>query len=167
MEKSKTIGVTILVMVAVIAASVGLAVSKDRSHIVRAECRTLLRGKPCQRVAGLNAEGECVYQDAQDGTICPPKGNMFCNPSCVCQDGKAVRVMRDCDDNNPCTKDSCGQGLIDTSGSPALSGLHLTKSMCLHDVLEDYTPCSNKDFTVPGHCKAGECALPDMDIVPE
>jgi len=144
-----------------------IAMSGDPSHALLARCRTLLRDQPCKRVVGLDHKGGCVYGDAQNGTVCLPEGGLFCNPVCTCRDGKPVRVMRNCDDGNPCTKDRCEQNPLDTATTPGLSGLHLTADMCVHEFLEDYTPCSNEDFTVPGHCKTGECMLPEMDLIPD
>jgi hypothetical protein len=92
----------------------------------------------------------CVNTAVSDGTACPVSGN--CGAGGACKAGKcAAAAGPNCDDNNPCTADSCAGG-----------------STCAHTPIAAGVACSdgnscngNETCDGSGACKAGP--TPDCD----
>ena len=90
---------------------------------------------------------------ALEGKVCSATEDL-CTGAGVCQEGACVSQggETDCDDNNPCTEDSCDleQGCVHTPWEE-LTGC------------DDGDPCTVGDLCVDGECKgvprtARECA---------
>ena len=91
-------------------------------------------GNPCTIDSCSNKK--CVYASAKDGTKCDD-GNV-CNGADTCQKGKCTAgATLNCNDNNPCTTDSCDKVLG-----------------CVNKAVTDGTKCG------VGACNSGGCVCP-------
>ena len=86
----------------------------------------------CDPIARL-----CSYVPVEEGTPCDLGGSTgFCR-SGTCQPEPECEFAEDCEDENDCTQDLCGDG------------------WCAHDPLEDGMPCGDG----AGVCDSGTCVL--------
>lgn len=97
-------------------------------------------GNPCTADT-CNPQSGCQFAPVSDGTACPDAN--LCNGNETCQAGACTSgTPPTCDDNNPCTTDSC---------SPA--------SGCQHANVADGTPCPNGTVCDGAEtCQSGACA---------
>ncbi|MEY3012244.1 MAG: hypothetical protein RIT45_979 [Pseudomonadota bacterium] len=79
----------------------------------------------------------CVHENI-DGTGC--NDGDACTKSDVCVAGKCKGIKLDCNDNNPCTQDLCGNG-----------------AGCEHPPVQDGTVCSATNYCVSGACIKPAC----------
>ncbi|MSP91364.1 MAG: hypothetical protein EXR79_06120, partial [Myxococcales bacterium] len=97
-----------------------------------------LQSTECE-TPSCTADGQCALATKPDGAVC---GNFACGKKC--EKGKCVGATDlDYEDGNPCTSDSCDQGM-----------------QVLHDPITDVTlpcddgnQCSNGDSCILGQCK--------------
>ena len=107
----------------------GACIGKPRS------CTT---DDPCETAKCDKTTGKCVYPDKPHGTACDDKS--ACTKNDACADGACAGKAKDCNDNNPCTEDSC----------KAATG-------CEH--LPNKLPCNDNDAcTADDTCSSGKCA---------
>ena len=94
---------------------------------------------PCHVATCSQDTGKCELDKAPDGTVCMA-GNE-CSPASTCQDGtcKAGAATVNCNDDNPCTKDTC---------KPGIGCAHEPKG----GYCDDGDPC-----TLDDECKDGGC----------
>jgi len=94
---------------------------------------------PCQTGSCDPATG-CVYQPVADGTSC--SNGRFCDGQETCRDGvcRPAAQVPDCNDNNPCTEDSCSSAA----------------GACLHQPVADGTSCGGGLCGVQV-CQGGSC----------
>ena len=123
----------------------------------KCELGQLETGTPCvfKGVVGeceqpvCSAEGACLKQSRDDGTVCGP---YTCGKKC--EAGTCVAaVPADYEDGNPCTKDSCKDG-IEVLHEP-ITDLNLT--------CDDGDPCTQKTACFEGACK-GEAVKCDNGV---
>ncbi|MBM4396307.1 MAG: hypothetical protein FJ087_11510 [Deltaproteobacteria bacterium] len=107
-----------------------------------------IAGTPCAgpggdpavcRVAGCDGKGACVERDADDGTPCSPAGPAEPCIAYACALGECVAGPA-CDDENPCTEDSCEGGI------------------CGYEQLNKGACDDGDDCTVDDRCFAGVCS---------
>ena len=109
-------------------------------------CGGCLAGDACVPVSGVDPEDPCrvcggdgkgaAWGTAADGTACPA---VHACVEAACVDGACVGELRDCDDGEPCTTDSCD-----------------TTTGCLHAAQAG--PCDDGDACTEGEtCDAGTC----------
>jgi hypothetical protein len=65
-------------------------------------------------------EGRCQSAEAEDGTSCAD--GRFCTVDDRCEAGACVGTPRSCDDGDPCTLDSCDEGMARCLGEAVLPG---------------------------------------------
>lgn len=98
-------------------------------------------GNPCTKATCTSATG-CQQVDA-DGTKCAAASG-YCAQA-VCQGGKCVNgTESDCNDNNPCTTDSCDKA----------KGACAHKAAKYGTVCDDGDACTEKDACAGTTCKA-------------
>jgi hypothetical protein len=95
-------------------------------------------GNPC--TTDCDPVRGCVHTPLPDGTSC--SDHNVCTRNDICQSGTCMAgAPRDCDDQNPCTADTCDP----------LSG-------CTHRTLPDGALCSDANAcTAPDICRQGGC----------
>ena len=98
-------------------------------------------GNACTTDA-CKSEGKCIHID-MSGTPCNADDNV-CTDADACQQGLCIPgSLKDCDDNNPCTKDACdmSEGCTKTNddGAPC----------------DDDNPCTVGDICGDGSCEKG------------
>ncbi len=91
-------------------------------------------GNPCTTDSCAPVSGQCAHEGKADGVGCDD-GNA-CTTTDRCSSHQCAGVPKSCDDNKPCTKDSC---------APATG-------ICGHDNEADGTACG-----ASGACKSGVC----------
>ena len=91
-------------------------------------------GNPCTTDSCAPVSGQCAHEGKADGVGCDD-GNA-CTTTDRCSSHQCAGVAKSCDDNKPCTKDSC---------APATG-------ICGHDNEADGTACG-----AGGACKSGVC----------
>ncbi len=94
-------------------------------------------GDPCTVDNCDPKSGKCIHDAAQESSSCND-GNL-CTQSSKCVQGKCLGVSKDCDDNSPCTADSCAP----------------STGKCAHAPVNDGTSCGQG-----GACKKGVCLQP-------
>jgi hypothetical protein len=111
------------------------------------DCVPLLTGQNCQRP--LCTDGQCVLVPAADDMPCADGDLCWVDKRCIggqCQGGAA----RKCDDQNPCTADTCEPQEGCTYASIAGS-------------CDDGNPCTLADHCNGGKCVAGNSVCPCPD----
>ena len=102
---------------------------------------TCTDGNACTEDACNEADG--CNNPAADGAVCLDA--TACDDASLCDSDTCVAgAPVDCDDKNPCTTDSCP--------NPGAIG-----DGCVHDAVEDGTPCG-----VASICSAGQCVVPPI-----
>jgi hypothetical protein len=105
-----------------------------------ADCQRLEGLGPCRRARCLAGVGACVIEPVPEGAPCDPGAGCF--KDAICVDGVCEGSALDCDDENPCTEDSCDG---DEGG-------------CVHEPLEGDPPCDDGSLcTSDDHCALGFC----------
>jgi hypothetical protein len=107
--------------------------------------------------------GLCVEFPAPDGTVCTPASR--CEERGRCQAGVCVGSPRTCDDDNPCTVDSCSptEGCVTTNvvcprpSNPCRVGICRRSSGCGEENAADLTVCGPVDCKTANLCVAGTC----------
>ena len=100
---------------------------------------------------GCDDSNACTFDECVGGTKCahspinqgvPCNDGDKCNTTASCQNGKCVGNAGGCDDNNPCTQDTC-----------------TTTGGCVHTHkdgdCEDGNKCTNNDGCIDSKCKSG------------
>ena len=92
----------------------------------------------CQVTSCKPSTGECITADVKDGAPCDDQD--ACTKGDTCSNGECVFAPVDCDDDNPCTVETCS-----------------TEDGCQYEALsdqacEDGNPCTENDM-----CEAGQC----------
>jgi hypothetical protein len=90
----------------------------------------------CSVAMGAPRDGVCA---PSTGNTCPDGDDDICTVA-TCTDGQCASAPLACDDENPCTLDSCGS------------------EGCVHTNIDDDTPCVN------GTCTDGKCAPVDVSL---
>ncbi|MCP3141808.1 hypothetical protein [Pyxidicoccus xibeiensis] len=134
-----------------------------------------VRPKPCPappcRESRFDLEsGECVETPAEEGAACIPESR--CQENGRCESGACVGRPRSCNDDNPCTVDSCSP----TSGcvtsqvacpeptNPCKVGVCEREEGCTEVDAQDLTPCGPLDCKTGNVCLRGSCIeLPTPD----
>ncbi|MBM4396398.1 MAG: hypothetical protein FJ087_11970 [Deltaproteobacteria bacterium] len=122
-------------------------------------------GEPCTADSCNPATG-CVNTGAPlDGTSCDD--GSACTGGDVCAGGDCAGTPLDCDDDNPCTNDSCLPGIgcmnLERTGScddsnPCTSGELCVGDACVGTPLLDGADCDDDDpCTEADHCASGNC----------
>jgi hypothetical protein len=93
----------------------------------------------CQDVICEPNSGLCMTKPALDGTEC--QDSSACTTTDYCLNGACTGLEDGCDDENPCTQDSCDNGLGCTS-------LPLTGIPC-----DDANACTLNDLCIAGGCQ--------------
>lgn len=123
------------------------------------------------------ASGACVESPRPDGATCEMGA---CLVDGRCQSGRCVGRMRDCDDDNPCTRDLCdpAQGCLSVEdlgacpipGDPCLVATCDPDAGCGTRPLPDGEACGERSCTALSICLAGSCrqapAPPEQRIEP-
>ncbi len=120
-------------------------------------------GNPCA-TRFFCQEGACAFEAAADGTFCRVQGD-HCQPG-ACARGKCVKDPTfTCDDDNPCTTDSCdpekgclygyANGLPCDDGDPCTTDDACSGGECLGTPVE----CDDQDDTTADACdtQTGQC----------
>ncbi|QSQ22957.1 hypothetical protein JY651_49040 [Pyxidicoccus parkwayensis] len=129
---------------------------------------TGVRPKPCPaeqcRLAFFDVEsGECVDTPQPDGAACIPESR--CEENGHCEAGACVGRPRSCDDDNPCTVDSCSPTLgcvtervvCPAPSNPCKAGVCDREKGCKEVDVEDYAPCGALDCKNANVCIGGSC----------
>ncbi|MGB0588113.1 MAG: hypothetical protein ACPGU1_00400 [Myxococcota bacterium] len=120
----------------------GTLICSDAGTCVVAEgttvgCESLEPG-PCQVAACDKVSGDCSLAERPNGAVCVPTG--LCSGEGVCEFGACILAESPCDDDNPCTLDTC---------DPVIGCVYTpTSGSC-----DDGNPCTDGDS-----CEAGVCA---------
>jgi hypothetical protein len=107
--------------------------------------------------------GICVESPAPDGTACIPSSR--CEERGRCQAGVCVGAPRTCDDDNPCTVDSCSptEGCVTTDvmcpqpANPCRVAVCRRTSGCGEENAADRTFCGPVDCKTASVCLSGVC----------
>ena len=129
---------------------------------------TGVRPKPCPvpqcRQARFDVEsGECIESPQEDGAACIPESR--CQENGRCASGACVGTPRSCDDDNPCTVDSCSptEGCVTSPVAcpaptrPCRVGLCDRDEGCTEVDAADFTPCGSFDCKESNVCFQGSC----------
>jgi len=111
----------------------------DETSVVT--CDTSADG-PCRETLCVPASGDCVTTDLADGTACDD--GVRCTRADACAAGVCVGTPVSCEDDDPCTIDSCEEATGSCVNGPS-------PGPC-----EDGDPCTTGDRCVDGVCLAGE-----------
>jgi hypothetical protein len=107
--------------------------------------------------------GVCTERPAPDGTQCIPTS--LCQEQGRCQAGECVGTPRSCDDDNPCTVDSCSQteGCVTTPvecpqpTNPCKVGVCRPERGCGEENAANFTVCGAFSCKEANVCLAGTC----------
>ncbi len=129
---------------------------------------TGVRPRPCPaaqcRQARFDVEsGECVETPHQDGASCIPSSR--CEQNGLCESGTCVGRPRTCDDNNPCTVDTCSpsEGCVTSRvacpvpSNPCKVGVCDRNQGCTEVDADDFSPCGPLDCKTANLCFSGRC----------
>lgn len=129
---------------------------------------TGVRPRPCPAAQCQQARfdvesGECVETPQQDGATCIPQSR--CQENGRCEAGACVGSPRSCNDNNPCTVDSCSptQGCVTervacpVPKNPCKVGVCDRDEGCQEVDAEDFVPCGPLDCKTANVCFSGSC----------
>lgn len=103
------------------------------------DCADAVKGFPCKTASCDTKTGICQYPNAKDGASCGDGDK--CTKSLLCKAGKCVKTFVQCDDNKPCTADTC---------DPAVGCAHKAASGI---PCNDGNKCTANDGCVDGACK--------------
>jgi MYXO-CTERM domain-containing protein len=92
---------------------------------------------PCKSLQCV--DNACPFPDLPDDTACDP-GNR-CILGATCQEGTCTGEMRNCNDDNPCTTDSCEPDVEDPDADPATGCKHVARTASC----DDGNPCTEDD----------------------
>ena len=109
----------------------------------------------CQRAYCDTATKVCVIEDMPDFTFCDLASK--CQVDGRCKAGQCVDGLKDCDDHNPCTIDSC---------DPEAGCQHASST----DACDDGNPCTAIDQCAQGACVGKDNQCPcgvDADCTPK
>ncbi|WP_375742175.1 hypothetical protein NR800_23035 [Corallococcus interemptor] len=107
--------------------------------------------------------GQCIESPLDDGASCIPSSR--CQENGRCQAGVCVGQPRTCDDDNPCTVDSCSptQGCVTASvacpasSDPCKVGVCDRNSGCQEVDVADFSPCGAVSCKAARVCFSGTC----------
>jgi hypothetical protein len=116
---------------------------------------------PCRRSTFDLETGQCVTENEADGTSCPDR----CVVGGRCAAGQCVGQVRSCDDNDPCTADSCGEldgcrheaRTCPASSSPCEVPVCDATTGCRVVPVVDGTACGVGDCQTAPICLSGRC----------
>lgn len=129
---------------------------------------TGVRALPCPtrscRQARFDVEtGTCIETNQEDGAQCIPDSR--CQENGRCEAGTCVGTPRTCDDDNPCTVDSCSptQGCVTSRVAcpvpmnPCKVGVCDRDDGCTEVDARDLSPCGPLDCKTASVCFRGAC----------
>ncbi|RKH71722.1 hypothetical protein D7X96_07280 [Corallococcus interemptor] len=107
--------------------------------------------------------GQCIESPLEDGASCIPGSR--CQENGRCQAGVCVGQPRTCDDDNPCTVDSCSptQGCVTANvacpvpGNPCKVGVCDRNEGCKQVDVADFSPCGAVSCKAAQVCFSGTC----------
>ncbi|MHA7634034.1 hypothetical protein [Corallococcus sp. M7] len=107
--------------------------------------------------------GQCIESPLEDGASCIPSSR--CQENGRCQAGVCVGQPRTCNDDNPCTVDSCSptQGCVTANvacpvpGNPCKVGVCDRNSGCQEVDVADFSPCGAVSCKAARVCFSGTC----------
>ncbi|MFP2926204.1 hypothetical protein ACLESO_13495, partial [Pyxidicoccus sp. 3LG] len=127
-----------------------------------------VRPKPCPaatcRQSRFDVEsGECVETPLADGATCIPDSR--CQENGRCESGACVGRPRTCNDDNPCTVDTCSpeDGCLNppvacpAPSNPCKVGICEREEGCTEVDAEDLIPCGPFDCKNANVCLRGTC----------
>ena len=131
---------------------------------------------PCRAFLCDAATGECFEDAAGDGEVCDDLD--ACTSGDVCDGGKCVGAVEDCNDSNPCTVDTCSSEFgclhTPTAGGSCNDGNKCTDpdlcmdGLCIGQSIscEDGNPCTKNSCLPASGCKSSELtgACEDGDL---
>lgn len=107
---------------------------------------------PCHESRFDLASGACLEQPLEDGTSCVPISR--CQANGRCESGACVGSPRSCDDDNPCTVDTCSPTLGCVT-SPVVCPV--PRNPCKVGVCDRNNGCEEKDARNFITCGPGDC----------
>ncbi len=118
---------------------------------------------PCRESRFDLESGTCVESPAGDGAACIPESK--CQENGRCLAGLCVGGPRRCDDDNPCTTDSCNPSVgcvnppvaCPRPSNPCKVGVCKRESGCGEADAADLTPCGSVDCKTADVCMSGTC----------
>ncbi|RJS22450.1 hypothetical protein DRW03_14115 [Corallococcus sp. H22C18031201] len=124
---------------------------------------TCLPSAECRESRFDLATGTCIETPQDDGASCNPSSR--CQEHGRCQAGVCAGTPRSCDDDNPCTVDSCSptRGCVNTdvvcpaSSNPCKVGVCNRNRGCVEADAEDFQPCGSVDCKHANVCFSGTC----------
>ncbi|RKH66762.1 hypothetical protein [Corallococcus aberystwythensis] len=107
--------------------------------------------------------GQCIESPLEDGASCIPSSR--CQENGRCQAGACVGQPRTCNDDNPCTVDSCSptQGCVradvvcPASSNPCKVGVCDRNEGCQEVDVADFSPCGAVSCKAAQVCFSGTC----------
>ena len=107
--------------------------------------------------------GQCIESPLEDGASCIPGSR--CQENGRCQAGVCVGQPRTCDDDNPCTVDSCSptQGCVTANvacpvpSNPCKVGVCDRNEGCKEVDVADFSPCGAVSCKAAQVCFSGTC----------
>ncbi|QAT88237.1 putative lipoprotein [Corallococcus coralloides] len=107
--------------------------------------------------------GQCIESPLEDGASCIPSSR--CQENGRCQAGVCVGQPRTCNDDNPCTVDSCSptQGCVTANvtcpvpTNPCKVGVCDRNSGCQEVDVADFSPCGAVSCKAAQVCFSGTC----------
>jgi MYXO-CTERM domain-containing protein len=92
---------------------------------------------PCKSLQCVG--NACPFPDLPDDVACDPANR--CILGATCQAGTCTGEMRNCNDDNPCTTDSCEPNVDDPDADPATGCKHVARTANC----DDGNPCTEDD----------------------
>ncbi|WP_244238867.1 hypothetical protein [Corallococcus carmarthensis] len=107
--------------------------------------------------------GQCIESPLSDGASCIPSSR--CQENGRCQAGACVGQPRTCNDDNPCTEDSCSPALgcvraevaCPSSSNPCKVGVCDRNEGCQEVDVADFSPCGAVSCKAAQVCFSGTC----------
>ena len=126
---------------------------------------------PCLTPSCTPETGTCTFSPSANGALCDDSDG--CTINDTCQEGTCTGFPEPCDDQNPCTADSCqdgactyesaydGQPCADDSNPCTLDVCQ--SGTCEHPAIIDGEPCSDDGNSCTSDlCVGGECVHPPV-----
>lgn len=118
---------------------------------------------PCRQARFDLESGECIETPAEEGATCIPESR--CQVNGRCEAGACVGAPRTCDDDNPCTVDTCSptEGCVTSRVAcpaptrPCKVGLCDRDKGCTEVDAEDFTSCGPLNCETARVCFRGAC----------
>jgi hypothetical protein len=107
---------------------------------------TCFDDNPCTSDAVDCDTNTCPYAPVANDEPCSSNNRCIIEESC--QDGTCTGEDRNCNDDNPCTTDSCEPDVTDPDADPATGCKHVPRTASC----DDGNPCTEDD-----ECSAGQC----------